>query len=396
MSFTGELQGLDAGSFITITLNANTGDIILGGNGQAGTIILKDEEGSEIARLGRISGAKTTPSVALHLKEAGGQVRVSLNSSTGKGVLGGNGVDGELSIKNQENDVSIRLDGEHAHIVAGGGGRIGSLQLNNAQGKTRFYLGSTGSLRVGGNGGDGDIYVLPGGAADDLTLATIHLDGDSGRMSMKAGGVERVRLDAQGGRIVLRNNGQARVVIDADDASVSLGGNGTHGELRLFKDGADTSDSTKASIHLDGNQGDILLRNADCAEEFDLTDAESVDPGTVMVLTADGTLDRSRQAYDLKVVGIVSGAGGYKPGIILDSQRSNKRRVPIALAGKTWCKVDAAYGSIEIGDLLTSSSTEGHAMKAVDPTRASGAVIGKALKECRTGCRLIPVLVALR
>src|SRR5271165_954023 len=34
---------------------------------------------------------------------------------------------------------------------------------------------------------------------------------------------------------------------------------------------------------------------------------------------------------------------------------------------KVYCKVDADYASIEVGDLLTTSSTAGHAMKAEDP-----------------------------
>ena len=47
------------------------------------------------------------------------------------------------------------------------------------------------------------------------------------------------------------------------------------------------------------------------------------------------------------------------------------------LVGKVFCKVD---GAIDVGDLLTTSQTPGHAMKATDPQRAFGAVIGKALK----------------
>ena len=100
---------------------------------------------------------------------------------------------------------------------------------------------------------------------------------------------------------------------------------------------------------------------------------------------------------------IVSGASGYKPAIVLDRQgvqdqnKTTKTRLPIALMGKVYCKVDARSSSIEIGDLLTTSSTKGHAMKAQEPTKAFGAVIGKALgsiKEGRMG--LIPVLVALQ
>jgi hypothetical protein len=46
--------------------------------------------------------------------------------------------------------------------------------------------------------------------------------------------------------------------------------------------------------------------------------------------------------------------------------------------------------------MLTTSPTEGHAMKACDPARAFGAVIGKALRPLATGIGLIPILIALQ
>ena len=89
---------------------------------------------------------------------------------------------------------------------------------------------------------------------------------------------------------------------------------------------------------------------------------------------------RSYQEYDKKVAGIISGASGYKPAIVLDRQHSHNSsgRLPVAIMGKAFCKVDARHSSIEIGDLLTTSSTKGYAMKADDVTKAFGTVIGKA------------------
>jgi hypothetical protein len=49
-----------------------------------------------------------------------------------------------------------------------------------------------------------------------------------------------------------------------------------------------------------------------------------------------------------------------------------------------------------VGDLLTTSPTPGHAMKATDPLRAFGAVLGKALLPLRSGQGLIPVLIAMQ
>jgi hypothetical protein len=142
--------------------------------------------------------------------------------------------------------------------------------------------------------------------------------------------------------------------------------------------------------------GDIRLKNADCAEDFDIAGLQLVEPGSVMVIDSEGALRPSDRAYDKRVAGVISGAGSYKPGLILDKQESSKNRMPIALMGKVYCKVDASYGAIEVGDLLTTSPTLGHAMKADDPMKVFGSVIGKALRPLKEGQELIPILIALQ
>ncbi len=141
---------------------------------------------------------------------------------------------------------------------------------------------------------------------------------------------------------------------------------------------------------------DIVLSNSDCAEDFAVDPSADATPGTVLVLDDAGVLTPSSSAYDSRVGGVVSGAGALRPGIVLGRKAGSGRTAPIALVGKTYCKVDADYGPIAVGDLLTTSPTPGHAMKAADPTRAFGAVIGKALASLPTGKGLIPILVALQ
>jgi hypothetical protein len=60
------------------------------------------------------------------------------------------------------------------------------------------------------------------------------------------------------------------------------------------------------------------------------------------------------------------------------------------------CKVDADKGAIKVGDLLTTSETKGHAQKVTDPTKAVGAVLGKALAPMKKGKGTIPILVTLK
>lgn len=142
--------------------------------------------------------------------------------------------------------------------------------------------------------------------------------------------------------------------------------------------------------------GDLRLMNADCAEDFDISGTEEISPGTVMVIDDESALYPSQQAYDKRVAGVISGAGGGRPAIILDKRDANNNRLPIGLVGKVYCKVDAQYSPIEVGDLLTTSPTPGHAMKAADPLKAFGSVIGKSLRPLKGGKGLIPILIALQ
>src|ERR1035441_10604522 len=159
------------------------------------------------------------------------------------------------------------------------------------------------------------------------------------------------------------------------------------------------NDKGGLAAYFEGNvtvTGDVSLAGADCAEQFDIAGAETIEPGNVVVIDREGALRRSQNAYDKKVAGVISGAGEYRPGLVLDRQQSKENRVPVALVGKVYCKVDAQYSPIDVGDMLTSSPTPGHAMKASDPVRAFGSVIGKALRPLAEGQGLIPVLVALQ
>ena len=208
--------------------------------------------------------------------------------------------------------------------------------------------------------------------------------------------------------------------------SKEKGGHGVMGEVQHTEGGAGVIGKSKNWIGVHGESekkigvlgkgpiagrfegdvevtGDVKLINADCAEDFSINE-QNVEPGTVMVLTENGSLQSSYQEYDKKVAGIVSGAHGYKPGIVLDSHKvsdppreiNEKERLPIALMGKVYCKVDARQSPVEIGDLLTTSRTKGYAMKAEDLNRAFGTVVGKALGSIKEGLGMIPILVTLQ
>lgn len=143
--------------------------------------------------------------------------------------------------------------------------------------------------------------------------------------------------------------------------------------------------------------GDLSFPGADCAEDFTISAGVHAEPGTVMVLGDDGELVPCHAPYDRRVAGVLAGAGSFRPGIVMDRQeRADGRRQAVALVGKVFCQADASFGAIATGDLMTTSATEGHAMKAGDPTRAFGAVIGKAMAPLDEGRALIPILIALQ
>jgi hypothetical protein len=147
--------------------------------------------------------------------------------------------------------------------------------------------------------------------------------------------------------------------------------------------------------------GDVVLVNSpgsgDIAEDFDVDDEKiNLEPGTVLVINEQGRLCASSFAYDTRVAGVVSGAGELRPAVVLQRVSSPTPRSPIALLGKVFCKVDATFGGIAAGDLLTTSSRRGYAMKACDRSRALGAIIGKALASLSTGAGTIPIMVSLR
>jgi hypothetical protein len=143
-----------------------------------------------------------------------------------------------------------------------------------------------------------------------------------------------------------------------------------------------------------------ILGGADLSEKFDVGGGEgdieagmvvSIDPGH------EGRLELARAPYDHRVAGVISGAGGVQPGMLMgqDGSIASGAR-PVALIGRVYCRATAANGPIEPGDLLTTSMVPGHCMRVDDPSRAPGAILGKAMGSLKKGEGLILVLVGLQ
>ena len=290
-------------------------------------------------------------------------------SASGPGVAGvSSGLDGVVGTTHSE-----RHGGVSGINDAGGAGVIGLCSKGNG-------AGVAGQNTSGGNGPG-----VAGLSASGPGVAGVSsgLDGVVGTThSERHGGVSGINDAGGAGVIGLASKGAGPGVLGQSTAD----GPGVLGIGRI-------AGSFRGDVEV---TGDVRLLNADCAEEFDILGTEEAEPGTVMILGQEGGLEASQQAYDKRVAGVISGAGDFKPGVILDTKQSRGNRVPIALLGKVYCKVDAQYAPIEVGDLLVSSPTPGHAMKAADPLKAFGSVIGKALRPLQAGQRLVPILIALQ
>jgi hypothetical protein len=142
-----------------------------------------------------------------------------------------------------------------------------------------------------------------------------------------------------------------------------------------------------------------ITGGSDFSEKFDIN-AESLEPGMIVSIDPKnpGQLTLCDSAHDKKVAGIVSGAGGVKPGMLMGQAGSvADGKHPVALTGRVYCWADAdANGAIEPGDMLTTSATPGHGMKVTDHARATGAVVGKAMTALEKGKGLVLVLVNLQ
>jgi hypothetical protein len=110
------------------------------------------------------------------------------------------------------------------------------------------------------------------------------------------------------------------------------------------------------------------------------------------------TVVLSRSANDPLVCGVVSTA----PGVLLNSDRDSVQCAggsPVALCGRVPCKVVDENGPILPGDLLTSSTTPGRAMKASPvlvegrPVYQAGTIIGKALTPLHEGRGIVEMFV---
>ena len=124
--------------------------------------------------------------------------------------------------------------------------------------------------------------------------------------------------------------------------------------------------STVFATSLDGLA--TSAKYADLAENY-LAD-EDYEVGTVLIFGGEQELTTTKYKGDRKVAGVVS----ENPAHLMNSQLEGDHVTPLALQGRTPCKV---IGKVEKGDIIVTSAIPGYGM--VDNNPVIGTVIGKAV-----------------
>lgn len=175
--------------------------------------------------------------------------------------------------------------------------------------------------------------------------------------------------------------GSARLTV-LSGGNVGIGTMTPSSKLHVAGDARITGDIT-----VDGN---IAAKYQDVAEWVDAVGA--LGPGTVVTIdpTATNRVRAAARAYDTAVAGAIS----PQPGVVLGEP--GEGRVLVAQSGRVRLKADARNGAIRPGDLLVTSPTPGHVMRAKRSLARPGTIVGKALEALPSGRGQILVLLTLQ
>jgi hypothetical protein len=342
-----------------------------------------------------------------------------LHVSNGNILIGG-GSNPMLRFKAGVTDIGfVQAFGSDIRIGVATANTAGKVALM-AQGENRVYVhgNTTNTSTMEFHQDNNHVGSLTANSSGDISIATTAVDG-------------LVRINSE----LYINSTQNRVGIGttlpterlqvAGNTLISNGGilsvSKTSGlktvEIKPTESGADGAsmllynNAGVATIEIDADFGDgdgrvitseLQIRGgSDLAENFDITDEEEkyLKPGMLVSIDTEkeGLLCITKQSMDTKIVGVISGANGIKPGMLMGQQGTIAYgKYPIALAGRVYVLCNNEGGEINAGDFLTSASQKGYAKKAGNLSDAQGAIIGKAMGKADSKTGYVLVLINLQ
>ncbi len=231
------------------------------------------------------------------------------------------------------------------------------------------FIGKERKLYVGtSDGSDGGGVTVFGGTGTAVASAVYHGgSGDTDSLGNAWGTStdydDIQSIDAKAGTVLIGS--LAKIWTESEDRDINQTIdtiNNTFETLRLELVG---DNAGAASFEIGG------LGGADLAEYY--YSNTSLEAGDVVAIQPDqpAGIGKSESRYQKNLLGVVS----TNPGLTLGPVAENA--YPIALSGRIPVKITNENGAIHVGDLLTSSSRPGYAMRAT----GAGAVIGRVLNE---------------
>jgi hypothetical protein len=298
------------------------------GTGSAGNFQVNNTSSTTSAVVGQTNGALFSAGVYGH------------NTGSGFGVVG------------RSNGTAIGSAAVYGEQL-GTGDAAGAFRINNAANTSNAIYGET-------NGTASAINAAQFGTGTGLLAQIVNVANTSNAL--------RVLTNGTGNGILVNHTGAS-------------------GNLAVFQ----SSGENAARIDKTGKgffNGGTQTGGADLAEMFDVEGSrQNYEPGDVLVIseTSDRTVEKSSAANSSKVVGVYA----TKPGVTLTEKGMDENLdelIPMGVIGVIPTKVCLENGPIKRGDLLVTSSKQGHAMKAMPVNVGgvliypAGAILGKALE----------------
>lgn len=371
-----------------------------------GEMLLHDNSSSNMTTV-QLSAFESFNFLGTTLPSPGGSLHLKSSSGGDRAWLKGGDGGGSLYLYQGDGGVGVSLQGD-----SGGAGLV-------------LVRGTNGSTRASLDGSDGGGGTLRLNESDGTETVSLTSQGNGALVLKQGDGSAGVGISANngtggGGVSVYRNNGTFAGQLTVDSTSGFLGLANNTGVNRFYATGSNPSGSQggylglinaagKQTVTLDADasgEGRVTTQvlqitgGSDLSEKFDITSIHAeLKAGLIVCIDSDhpGHLVTSSKPYDKTVAGIISGAGGVKPGMVMGQKgTSADGQHAVALSGRVYTWADAGAGAIHPGDLLTTSRTAGHAMKVKDTRKAQGAIIGKAMTALEKGRGLVLILVSLQ